>query len=409
MPTNRLAARPYERTPARLRNYLRGTSPVNKLKLLFCAAALVALPTLHAQSLVGNWQGTLNANGRDLRILFKVETTQTDSLKATLYSIDQTPQPIPCGTVSFQGGLLKIPIPGIGGSFEGKISADKNSFEGKWSQGNNPSNLTITRATAETAWAIPEPPPPPRKMRTDIDPSFEVAAIKLSQPGAQGQGLTIQGKRMVTRNTSLSFLITFAYGVHPKQLSGGPAWLDTEKFDITAEPDAEGQPSDKQIRSMIRKLLADRFQLKFHTEQKELAAYAVTVGKTGPKLTKSEGDPNGLPGLGFRGLGALVVRNANIGDFAGLMQTIVLDRPVVDKTGLKERYDFTLNWTPEPSQFGGRGAGQPGQPPAPPADDAAAPPDLFTAAVQQIGLKLESTKLPVDVLVIEKAEKPSEN
>lgn len=378
------------------------------IKPLFCALALAALPNLHAQSLVANWQGTLSANGRDLRILFKIATTESDSLKATLYSLDQTPQPIPCGTVTFQGGVLKIPIPGVGGNYEGKLSPDKNSFDGKWTQGPTPTPLTLTRATNETAWAIPEPPPPPRKMPADADPTFEVAAIKLSQPGAQGQGLTIQGKRMVTRNTSLSFLITFAYGVHPKQLSGGPSWLDTEKFDITAEPDAEGQPSDKQIRSMIRKLLADRFQLKFHTEQKELAAYAVTLGKTGPKLTKSEGDPNGLPGLGFRGLGALVVRNANIADFAGLMQTVVLDRPVVDKTGLTDRYDFTLNWTPEPSQFGGRGA-QTGQPPAPPADDAAAPPDLFTATVQQLGLKLESTKLPVDVLVIDKAEKPSEN
>lgn len=376
--------------------------------LLVVLSTLLLAASLPAQTLVGNWQGTLATPGKDIRIIFKFATTEGDTLKATMYSIDQTPQPFPGGPVSYQGGTLKVPFPAVGGTFEGKLNADKTALEGKWAQGPNQLPLTMTRPTPENTWAIPDPPAPPKKMRADIDPSFEVAAIKLSQPGAQGQGLTIQGKRMVTRNTSLSFLITFAYGVHPKQLSGGPAWLDAEKFDINAEPDAEGQPSDKQLRSMLRKLLADRFQFKFHTEQKELAAYAVTVGKTGAKLTKSDSDPNGLPGLGFRGLGKLVARNANIADFAGLMQTIVLDRPVVDKTGLTDRYDFTLDWTPEAAQFGGRGT-QPGQPPAPPADDAGAPPDLFTATVQQLGLKLESTKLPVDVLVIEKAEKPSEN
>jgi uncharacterized protein (TIGR03435 family) len=156
---------------------------------------------------------------------------------------------------------------------------------------------------------------------------------------------------------------------------------------------------------MLQKLLTERFKLTFHKEKKELSAYSITVGKNGARLTKSEGDPNGLPGLGFRGLGKLVVRNATISDFAGLMQTVVLDRPVVDQSGLAGRFDFTLDWTPEPSQFGGRG----GQAPQPGADDPAAPPDLFTAIVAQLGLKLESAKLPVDVLVIDKVEKPSDN
>jgi uncharacterized protein (TIGR03435 family) len=86
------------------------------------------------------------------------------------------------------------------------------------------------------------------------------------------------------------------------------------------------------------------------------------------------------------------------------MQTVVLDRPVVDQTGLSGKYDFTLDWTPEASQFGGRGAQLP-----PPADDAAAPPDLFTAIVAQLGLKLEAAKVPVDVLVVDRVEKPSDN
>jgi uncharacterized protein (TIGR03435 family) len=121
-------------------------------------------------------------------------------------------------------------------------------------------------------------------------------------------------------------------------------------------------------------------------------------------LTKSEGDPNGLPGLFFHALGDLHVTNANMADFAGLMQEAVLDRPVLDQTGLNGRFDFTLKWTPDDSQFGGMGAKIP-----PPTDSANAPPALYTAIQEQIGLKLDATKAPAEVLVIDHVEKPSEN
>ncbi len=376
-------------------------------KWMLCMIALASLSgsTLLAQSLTGTWQGTLKPNPTtDLRIVFKISTSDKDTLKGVMYSIDQKTPAIPLAVVTLQGSAVKLTIPSIGGSYEGKLGSDGTSIDGNWSQG-NPLPLHLARATDATAWAIPEAPPPPKKMKADADPSFEVATIKPSDPNAPGQMLTVQGDRMVTRNTSLSFLITFAYGLHPKQISGGPAWLDSEKYDINGKPDVDGQPSVDQLKTMTRKLLADRFKLTFHKEKKDLSAYAITVGKTGSKLTKSEADPNGLPGLGFRGLGKLVVRNATIPDFAGLMQTVVLDRPVVDQTGLAGRFDFTLDWTPEPSQFGGRG----GQAPPPGADDPAALPDLFTAIVAQLGLKLESTKSPVDVIVIDRVEKPSDN
>jgi uncharacterized protein (TIGR03435 family) len=376
-------------------------------KWMLCIVALASLPgSLIAQSLTGTWQGTLKPNPTtDLRVVFKISTSDKDTLKGVMYSIDQKTPAIPLGAVTVQGSGVKLTIPAIGGSYEGKLGSDGSSIDGNWSQGPNPLPLRLTRATDATAWTIPDPPPPPKKMKADADPSFEVATIKPSDPNSPGQMLTIQGDRMVTRNTSLSFLITFAYGLHPKQIVGGPSWLDSEKYDINAKPDVEGQPNDKQIKSMLQKLLTERFKLTFHKEMKELSAYSITVGKNGARLTKSEGDPNGLPGLGFRGLGKLVVRNATISDFAGLMQTVVLDRPVVDQSGLAGRFDFTLDWTPEPSQFGGRG----GQAPQPGADDPAAPPDLFTAIVAQLGLKLDSAKLPVDVLVIDKVEKPSDN
>lgn len=144
---------------------------------------------------------------------------------------------------------------------------------------------------------------------------------------------------------------------------------------------------------MLQKMLADRFQLTTHHEKKELPVYAIVLGKTGHKLVKSDGDPNGLPGIGFRGLGAVSARNVNIADFAGFMQNIVLDRPVVDQTGIAGRFDFSLTWTPDETQFAGLGLKVP-----PPSDTSTAP-NLFDAVQQQLGLKLESTKAPVDVMV----------
>jgi uncharacterized protein (TIGR03435 family) len=153
---------------------------------------------------------------------------------------------------------------------------------------------------------------------------------------------------------------------------------------------------------MLQKLLAERFKLAFHREKKELPVYAIVVGKNGPKLTKSASDPNGLPGLFLRGLGLLPATNANILDLAGLLQSVVLERPVVDQTGLSGRFDFELKWTPDESQFSGQGAKVR-------RDDPDAPPDLFTAIQEQLGLQLKSTKASVDVLVIDRIEKPSEN
>jgi uncharacterized protein (TIGR03435 family) len=207
---------------------------------------------------------------------------------------------------------------------------------------------------------------------------------------------------VITINFSVNDLISFAYGVHLRQVTGGPAWLDSELYDITGEPEAEGAPNRKQIEGMIQKLLADRFKLTFHHDKKELTAYTVVVGKNGSKLTPSAGDPKGLPGVGMRALGNMFASNAQMSDFTGFLQAVVLDRPVVDQTELTGRFDFQMKWTPDETQFGGRGGGAKNDAPD-------APPDLFAAIQEQLGLQLKSAKLPVDVLVIDHVEKPSEN
>ncbi|MGA2880785.1 MAG: TIGR03435 family protein [Bryobacteraceae bacterium] len=378
-------------------------------RLMLWMIALAAWPggALLAQSIVGTWQGALQvpqAPGGQLRIVIKISTTDADNLKAVLYSIDQGGVGMNATAFTLQGSAVKMSVAGIGGTYEGQLNADATAITGTWTQGPKPLALNLKRATSETAWSIPEPPPPPKKMPEDANPTFEVATIKPSNPDTPGKSFLVRGRQFTTTNTTLSDLITMAYELHPRQVTGGPAWLETEKYDLLAKPDVDGQPSVKQLRSMLQKLLADRFKLAFHRDKKELSVYALTVGKTGPKLNKSDGDPTGLPGLFFQGLGVLAVRNAALLDFTTLMQASVLDRPVVDQTALPGRYDFTLKWTPDETQFGGRG----GQVP-PPAEGAETPPDLFTAVQQQLGLKLEPTKAPVEVLVIDRVEKPSQN
>ena len=356
-----------------------------------------------AQGIVGTWQGTLHA-GRDLRLVMKISNGDGGGYKAVSYSIDQGGDPIPVAKITLEGTAVSMSVTAIGGTYEGKLGADGKTITGTWTQGPNPLALNLERATPATEWTIPPPTPRLPPMAANADPTFEVATIKPSKPDTPGKMFRVQGRRFKTVNTTLNDLISFAYGVHSKQVIGAPAWADTDKFDIDAEPDGEGAPNDKQWKSMMKKLIVERFKLKSHQDKRELSVYVLSVSKAGQKMTKSEGDPNGLPGLWFQQLGNLNVRNANMADFAGLMQSAVLDRPVLDQTGIVGRWDFTLKWTPDDSQFSGFGARIP-----PPADGATAPPNLYTAIQEQVGLKLEATKAQADVMVIDQIEKPSDN
>jgi uncharacterized protein (TIGR03435 family) len=358
---------------------------------------------LRAQNITGDWQGTLQAGPQKVRLVFKI-ALENDKLKATLRTVDQPSPPI-AATITQDGSTIKMTLPALNGKYEGKLSADGNSIAGTFIQG-APLALNLTRATPETAWAIPEPPPPPVRMAPDANPAFEVATIKPSDPAKPQQIITLRGVEVITTNTTLHDLINLAYWLHPKQLAGAPPWTETEKFDMTGKPDLPGQPNVDQMKTMLQKLLADRFQLKFHFEKRDLAAYAIRPGKTGAKLMKSQADPKDLPGWGFgRNASGMIMtfRNSPLSQVAAVLQNS-MDKPVVDQSGLTERYDFTVTFTPDPAQ-----AALLGGPPPPATDNPEAAPDLFTAFQQQLGLKLESTRAPVDVMVIDKAEKPSEN
>jgi uncharacterized protein (TIGR03435 family) len=384
-------------------------------RILLSIFALSALPgsALLAQNIAGTWQGALKANGPngsvELRTVIKISRSDDESLKATFYSIDQNPTPINANSCTLKGSSLKIFISQLNGTYAGTVSSDGNSISGTWSQSGPAIPLSLARATAETAWTIPEPPPPPKPMTKDADPAFVVATIKPSNPNVQGQRYGFRGQDVTTTNTSVSWLITLAYNMHAHQVIGGPGWLGSEKYDILGRPDTPGQPSRDQLKIMFKKLLADRFQLKFHIEKRELAACTITVLKAEPKFGVSTADPNSSLGVGF-GLapgGGMTfnVRNAPLDSVANALQGNLLDKPVVNQTGLTGKYDFSLKFTPDPSQLANIGA----VPPGAAATDPDAPPDIFAAFQQQLGLKLESTKAAVDVMVIEKIEKPSDN
>jgi len=359
---------------------------------------------LHAQDFAGNWQGTLK-DGKDLRLILVVSKS-SDGLHGKLYSVDETAQPYTVSSISQDGSTVKFAIDLNGTTYEGKMRADHTVISGTWTQGLTSRPLDLTRATKETAWEIPAPPPPPKSMAADADPSFEVATIKPNdKDGPSLQALTFRGRNFITVNSSLADLMMFAYSVQMKQIIGAPDWMEKDRYDIVATPDLEGKPSADQVRVMIRKLLADRFQLKFHHDKREMSAFVLTIGKEGAKLRP--GRQNGsLHGIGMQEAkngSLLFVNNAPIAAFASFLQSLVLDRPVVDETGLTGRYDFTVTFTPDESQFNGH-------PPFPvPADDVEPAPSLFEAMQQQLGLKLSPEKAQVDVLDIDRVEKPSAN
>ena len=341
------------------------------------------------------------------RNVFRISKDESGALRALVYSIDQDPVPLSATSVTLKGSELRISIAAENADFAGTLGSDGNTIDGKVTQGANTFPLNLVRATPDTAWAIPEPPPPPARMPTAAKPEFAVVTVKPSRPDAPRGGYFIRGQEVGALNETVNWMIKLGYNVHAHQIIRGPAWLDSERYDVEGKPDISGQPNRDQMKQMFQGLLVDRFQLRFHIEKKELPVYAMVVAKVGPRITVSHDDPNAFPGIGFGrapGVISLFGRNTGLNGVANGLQSNILDRPVVDRTGLTGRYDFLLRWTPDAGQMAAFG----GVPP-PNAADPDAPPDIFTAFEQQLGLKLQPAKALVDVMVIDRIERPSPN
>ncbi len=381
-------------------------------KLLWISALALSSGAAFAQSFAGTWQGAIKlpqAPNGQLRIVLKISPTEADKLAAEMYSIDQRSPAIPA-TLTTNGNAVKLIVERINGTYEGRMSADGKTINGTWTQQGNPSPLDLTRATPETAWTIPDPPPPPKVMDPNAKPKFEVATIKPSDPNRPGWGINVNGSGMFrTLNTTLNDLIKFAFDMHPKQVVGLPPWADSEKFDVEAKPDTPGIPSVVQMKAMAQMLLVERFSLTFHKDKRESSAYAMTVAKSGAKIKKEENSTVPIPGFGGLPQRGFNARNATLAEFASVLQAQFMDLPVVDQTELgNTRYTFAVKFTPDPGMrpFGGAAPPPDAQPAA---TDPEAPPDLFSAMEQPLGLRIQKARVPVEMMIIEKVEKPSAN
>jgi uncharacterized protein (TIGR03435 family) len=231
--------------------------------------------------------------------------------------------------------------------------------------------------------------------------SFEVATIKLTDPNFGGILVQYPAGTLSLRGFTLKDIIGFAYDLDNRQIMNVPKQLEAERFDVVGKAEKPlGAQSQNDAKVMLQSLLADRFQLQFHRETREMPVYVLTVVKSGHKMKpRSEGDGGAATSMLFRGPN-VPGRNVSVAMLAGGLQKLVLDRPIIDKTGLTGNFDFDLSWQPDATQFGGRGGAIPVDPDKP---------DIFTAMQEQLGLKLEAQRAPGAVIVIDKVEKPSEN
>lgn len=244
-------------------------------------------------------------------------------------------------------------------------------------------------------------------------PTFEVASIKVHQGiGNLSKLQPLPGGRLEIENLSLRYLMLFAYGVQDFQIQGAPDWISADRYDIQAK--AEGNASGKLMAGpMLQTLLEDRFKLKLHRETRQVPVYELTVAKSGAKMQHSKAGacvpwsldspppPPLAPGeqrtfCGFRGFGVegqnrkLEVFGVTMGELVAILQRSELRRTVIDKTGIAGPFDVRMTWSLDAAQA-----------------DAGA--SIFTALQEQLGLKLESAKAPIEVIVVDHVEKPSAN
>jgi uncharacterized protein (TIGR03435 family) len=234
--------------------------------------------------------------------------------------------------------------------------------------------------------------------------SFEVASVKVAAPccaPGQWRESKAEADRIDFRYVTMKYCLAFAYKLKEYQISG-PAWIGEQRYDIVAKG-AAGTKRD-QLPQMVQALLRDRFKLEVHREKKEFSVYALLVGKNGPKLTETpkegtlpEGAAYGISMNG--GVGKLEAKHADMISLANTLPRLV-GRPVVDLTGLTGRYDFDLEFSRD--DVNGMALPTPSGAPAPPATEFGT--SIF-ASVQRVGLKLESQRLPLDTIVVDKGEK----
>ena len=242
-------------------------------------------------------------------------------------------------------------------------------------------------------------------------PAFEVASVKPNTSGDSSSRTSSRDTGLVATNTTVKMLILMAFNLKDFQLAGGPSWIESERFDVSARP----PDGVKYTRDMLRTLLEERFKLVTHTETREQPIYALVVarpdGRLGPQITPTATvdceaarganrtgppvSPCGLNSSVGGATGKMTAVGQQLGGLAAMLGNFGLGRQVIDRTGLTGRYDFELQWSSETLRAGAT------------SDAAAAAPGVFTALQEQLGLKLESQRGPVEFVIIDSIDRPT--
>jgi len=229
------------------------------------------------------------------------------------------------------------------------------------------------------------------------DAAFDVASIKPAKPDARGYSIRPFPGRLSAENVTLKLLIADAYHVYDFQISG-PKWIDSDRYDLEAKIAGDVPTSRTQLRSMLQRLLADRFGLSVHRESKEMSVYMLEADKGDTKLQPARHPDRPVMFRVFQRR-QITAENAPLEHLTETL-TWILGRPVLDRTGLEGSFDYKLEWSPDETQLRSQEA--------PPETDGNVP-SLAAALQQQVGLRLVSRKGPVDLIIVEKAERPREN
>jgi uncharacterized protein (TIGR03435 family) len=267
-----------------------------------------------------------------------------------------------------------------------------------FSAAQQPAPASAVAPTSATQPAVPQAAAPA---------AFEVSTVKLSKADNGNSSSNFNNNMFTATNVQLKNVMEYsAYGIPQPRILGGPKWLDSERFDIQAKMESAAaqrldalsrEQARAEIRAMFQQLLADRFKLAVHWETRDLPVYALVVAKSGPILHESKNAP-GTPSYSTSD-GEFSAKGLTLTELAEALTPQLsseLGRVVIDRTGIQGQYDLTLKWTPQSGM----------------SDSASQPdagPSIFTAFTEELGLKLESAKGPVKVLVIDHAEMPTEN
>jgi uncharacterized protein (TIGR03435 family) len=357
------------------------------------AMLVVAAPLLAAaQSLEGVWKGQLKA-GRGFAVTVKF--AHAGSSWTGELGTEESAEKRPLEAISFEKNAVRFGVPALGAQFSGQLAADGSSITGNWTQGavSTPLSLSRDKAAEEVTTASDSLKP----MAKDALPKFEVATIKPSNPENQNQGFHLHGQHLYSDNETLKDMLIFGFAINPSTIVNLHGWMTTERYDVDGRSDTPGVPNLAQMQSVYKDLLLTRFGLKYHMEKKEIPVFVLERGNGPLKITKSLGDPNGVPDTTETNHASesVTMRETNVAmkDFL-LTLNYYLDRPTIERTGLEGRYDFVLTWAPNDLSED--------------ANATAKVPNIF-GALAELGLKLRGAKEPYDVMVIDHVERPSAN